>query len=120
MLRRMAGIVCVLAFGVCTHEAWAQVAIKQRVAATASATAPFSLRVDSSMVLVPVSVTDALNRPVMGLGKSNFRLFDNNVEQELVSLAFEDTPVAIALVFDVQHQSLDHRRVERNASSTRG
>ena len=108
MLRRMAGVVCVLALGVCTHDSWAQVAIKQRVAATASASAPVSLRVDSSMVLVPVSVTDALNRPVMGLGKSNFRLFDNNVEQELVSLAFEDAPVAIALVFDTS-KSMDRK-----------
>ncbi len=60
------------------------------------------------MVLVPVSVTDALNRPVLGLGKSNFRLFDNNVEQELSSLAFEDAPVAVALVFDTS-KSMDRK-----------
>jgi len=59
------------------------------------------LQADTSLVLIPVSVTDAWNRPILGLDRSSFRVFDNNVEQKLTSLSFEDTPVAIALVFDI-------------------
>ena len=56
---------------------------------------------DASLVLVPVSVTDAWNRPVLGLEKGRFRIFDNSVEQQVTNLALEDAPVAIAVVFDM-------------------
>src|SRR5258708_32871682 len=78
----MVGIACVLALDICIHKAWSPVAVKQRCPAAASGSAPFRIGIDSSMVLVAVTVTDALNRPVMGLGKSSFRLFDNSVEQD--------------------------------------
>ena len=58
------------------------------------------LRVDTSLVLVPISITDASNHPVLGLNKNSFRIFDNNVEQHVESLVFQDAPVAIAVVFD--------------------
>jgi VWFA-related protein len=61
---------------------------------------PVTLRVDSSLVLIPVSVTDRLNHPVIGLQKGNFRVFEGGVEQQLLSLAFEDAPIAVGLVFD--------------------
>jgi len=59
-----------------------------------------ALRADTSLVLIPVGVTDRLNRPVTGLGKNSFRVFDGNVEQQIVSMAFEDAPMAVGLVFD--------------------
>lgn len=59
-----------------------------------------TLRVDTSMVLVPVMVSDPLNRPVNGLEKENFRVFDNKVEQTITQFAMDDEPVAVGLVFD--------------------
>src|SRR5262245_38626867 len=59
-----------------------------------------TLRVDTSLVLIPVSVNDPLNRPVTGLDKENFRVFDERVEQKIVQFAMEDEPVAVGLVFD--------------------
>jgi Ca-activated chloride channel homolog len=59
-----------------------------------------TIRVDTSLVLIPVSVNDPLNRPVTGLEKENFRLFDDRVEQTIVQFAMEDEPVAVGLVFD--------------------
>src|SRR3954464_7548451 len=41
------------------------------------------LRVDTQMVLVPVTVNDKLNRPVSGLEKEHFRVFEDNVEQPI-------------------------------------
>jgi VWFA-related protein len=59
-----------------------------------------NIRVDTNLVLIPVSVNDPLNRPVTGLEKENFRVFDDRVEQKIVQFAMEDEPVAVGLVFD--------------------
>jgi Ca-activated chloride channel family protein len=59
------------------------------------------LKIDTSLVLVPFTVTDRLGRPVLGLEKENFRIFDNKVEQTVVNLAMEDDPVAVGFIFDV-------------------
>ena len=58
------------------------------------------LRVDVDLVLVPVLVTDPEDRLVTGLGKNQFKLYDNKVEQEITHFAREDAPVSIGLVFD--------------------
>ena len=91
-----------LAFaGVCALAADAQVFIQPRqTALAAKRSVPSVMRVDTSLVLIPVSVTDALNHPVMSLDKASFRVFDSNVEQEVVSLTFEDAPLAVGVVFD--------------------
>jgi Ca-activated chloride channel family protein len=59
-----------------------------------------TLRVDTSLVLIPVTVTDPLNRPVTGLERENFRLSDDQVEQTITQFAMDDSPVAVGLVFD--------------------
>ncbi len=59
------------------------------------------LRVDTSLVQVPVTVTDKLGRPIVGLEKENFRVFDNRVEQTVVQFASDDETVAVGFVFDV-------------------
>ena len=62
---------------------------------------PASLRVDSNLVLVPVTVCDPNNRPVTGLEKEHFRVFDDKVEQVVTQFAMEDEPLAVGLVFDI-------------------
>src|ERR1039458_7195261 len=62
---------------------------------------PDRLRIDSALVLVPVEVSDGLNRPVSGLEKENFHLFDDQVEQKIVTFVMEDDPIAVCLVFDI-------------------
>src|SRR5271157_6477129 len=101
MSRGTTGFVCLLVLSFGAVGEWAQVSIQPRMAPRARRAALPNLRVNTSLVLVPISVTDASNRPVLGLDKSSFRIFDNNVEQQVTSLAFEDTPVAIAVVFDM-------------------
>src|SRR5215471_15276259 len=83
----------------------AQVTIPQRTRPTPkkdAGTAPpgANIRVDTTLVLVPVSVNDPLNRPVSGLEKENFRVYQDTVEQEIVQFAMDDEPVAVGLVFD--------------------
>uniref|UniRef100_Q02A45 von Willebrand factor, type A n=1 Tax=Solibacter usitatus (strain Ellin6076) TaxID=234267 RepID=Q02A45_SOLUE len=59
-----------------------------------------NIRVDTTLILVPVSVNDPLNRPVSGLERENFRVFEDKVEQKIVQFAMDDEPVAVGLVFD--------------------
>jgi VWFA-related protein len=60
-----------------------------------------SLRIDSNLVLVPVSVCDPQNRPVTGLEKEHFRVLDDRVEQTITHFSMDDEPVAVGLVFDI-------------------
>lgn len=80
----------------------AQVAIdpRKRPAPPKEQNAPATLRVDTNLVLIPVSVNDPLNRPITGLEKENFRVFDDRAEQTITQFAMEDEPVAVGLVFD--------------------
>jgi Ca-activated chloride channel homolog len=58
------------------------------------------IRVDTTVVLINVTVTDPLNRFVTGLEKENFRLYEDKSEQKVVHFASEDAPLSIGLVFD--------------------
>ena len=53
------------------------------------------------MVLVPVTVTDPMNRLVTGLEQEDFQVFENNGEQKITSFASEDAPVSIGIIFDL-------------------
>lgn len=59
------------------------------------------IRVQSTLVLIPVTVTDPLNRFVTGLDRENFRLFEDKSEQKVTHFASEDAPLSVGLVFDV-------------------
>lgn len=60
-----------------------------------------NLRIDSNLVLVPVSVCDPMNKPVTGLEKEHFKIFDDKVEQTITHFAMDDEPVDVGLVFDI-------------------
>jgi Ca-activated chloride channel homolog len=62
--------------------------------------APAHLRVDSSLVLVPIHVTTPLGISVPDLQKTDFRVFEDNVEQAITHFSKDDAPVSVGLVFD--------------------
>lgn len=59
------------------------------------------MRMNVDLVLVPVTITDPLNRLVTGLDEEDFKLYENNVEQKITSFATEDAPVSIGIIFDL-------------------
>jgi Ca-activated chloride channel homolog len=67
-----------------------------------------TLRVDSTLVQIPVAVSDSLNRFVLGLQKEDFHLFEDGVEQNVVHFSGEDAPLSIGLVFD-ESGSMDYK-----------
>lgn len=62
-----------------------------------------NLRIDTSLVLIPVSVTDPLNRFVTGLEREHFKIFEDKVEQAIAQFASEDAPLSVGLVFDTSN-----------------
>jgi Ca-activated chloride channel family protein len=58
------------------------------------------LKVAVDLVLVPVTITDPMNRLVTGLEKQNFQLFEGSSAQEIKSFSSEDAPVSLGVIFD--------------------
>jgi Ca-activated chloride channel family protein len=60
------------------------------------------IKVNSRLVVVPVSVTDANGNPVTGLTTADFRVLEENRQQTLESVSGADkVPLEIVLLFDV-------------------
>ncbi len=59
------------------------------------------IQMNVDMVLVPITVTDPMNRLVTGLEKEDFQVYENNGEQKIRSFASEDAPVSIGIIFDL-------------------
>src|SRR3984885_2131815 len=59
------------------------------------------LKLDVDLALVNVTVTVPYNRLVTGLDPDNFRVYEDNVEQEVVTFSSEDVPISIGVIFDM-------------------
>jgi Ca-activated chloride channel homolog len=68
--------------------------------------------------VIPVSVTDPVNRFVLGLRKEDFKLFDNGVEQPVAHFSGEDVPLSIGLAFDISGSMELKLRSSREAALT--
>ena len=52
------------------------------------------------LVLVPVTITDTRDHPIIGLGKDNFQLFEGKKRQQIDHFSDEDTAVSVGIVLD--------------------
>ncbi len=59
-----------------------------------------TFRVGVETVFVKVSVTDPLNRYVVGLEKDNFKVFEEKVEQNIVHFTQQAAPISVGIIFD--------------------
>jgi Ca-activated chloride channel family protein len=59
------------------------------------------LKAETDLVLVPVTITDPMNRLVTGLDKENFTVFEGKDQQEIRQFSSEDAPVSIGVIFDM-------------------
>lgn len=60
------------------------------------------IKIESRLVVIPVSVTDAAGNPVTNLGKNDFSVVEEGRRQEVDSVGnAEVVPLEIALLFDV-------------------
>ncbi len=89
-----------VALGVSLLEAQVSIQPRSRPSGKQLSIPGASLRVDTSLVLVPVTVNDELNHPITGLEKQNFRVLDDKIEQVISAFSREDEPIAMGVVFD--------------------
>lgn len=73
------------------------------------------LRVDVDLVLVPVTVTDAMNRPVTALQKQDFKLYEGEKPQEIRYFFQQEEPLSVAVLLDVSKSMSDKIDTERAA-----
>ena len=60
-----------------------------------------SVHLNVELALVNITVTDPHDRFVTGLESDNFRVFEDNVEQEVVTFSSEDVPISIGVILDL-------------------
>jgi len=77
---------------------------------------PVRFNADTSLVLIPATVTDSLNRFVLGLQKPDFHLFEDGVEQTITHLSGEDAPMSVGLIFDMSGSMGEKLRTSRQAA----
>jgi Ca-activated chloride channel homolog len=75
-----------------------------------------AIRAEVTLALVNVTATDPYGRLVTGLEKENFRVFEDGIEQEIVSFSSEDLPVSIGLIFDMSGSMSDKSEKARQAA----
>ena len=81
------------------------VALRDKPVHVASAAYPLAypgslIRTSTDLVLVPVSITDDRNRPILGLERANFSIFENKKPQEIKNFSSEDTPISVGILVD--------------------
>jgi von Willebrand factor type A domain. len=63
------------------------------------------ITITTNLVTIPVRVTDRKNRLVAGLQKEDFKIFENDVEQEIAYFSNEEQPFTVALVLDMSYSA---------------
>jgi len=61
---------------------------------------PIDIRVDTTLVVIPVTVTDTMNRFVLGLNQQDFRILEDGKEQKVKQFSGEDAPLSVGLLVD--------------------
>ena len=73
------------------------------------------LQVNADLVLIPVTVADARNRPVLELSKRDFGLYDSGKRQDIKYFFAEDAPISIGLILDFSKSMENKIEREREA-----
>jgi Ca-activated chloride channel family protein len=73
------------------------------------------MRVDVDLVLLPVTVTDAYNRPVIDLSRQNFTVYEGGVAQPIRYFSNEDAPISVGLILDCSGSMRNKIEYEREA-----
>ncbi len=89
---------------------------QQARGSTADGQSTLRFNADTTLVLIPATVTDPLNRFVLGLEKQDFHLFEDGAEQTIAHFSGEDAPLSLGLVFDTSGSMGDKLRTSRQAA----
>jgi Ca-activated chloride channel homolog len=73
------------------------------------------MRMDVDIALVPVTVMDEANRPVITLEKNNFRLFESGEQKDIRYFSTEDAPISVGILLDLSFSMKDKIDTARQA-----
>ena len=59
------------------------------------------IKKDVDVVLIPVTITDPMNRLVTGLEKDNFSIYEGSEKQDIRHFSSEDAPISLGVIFDI-------------------
>jgi len=59
------------------------------------------IRSEVNLALVSVNVVDLYDRMVVGLSQGDFRVYEDGVEQEIITFSSEDVPLSLGVVLDL-------------------
>jgi len=115
-------VAALVAFALSSGDALAQTSLAQesRESTTAGTesrqgSVP-TFQAHADLVLIPVTVTDNVNRFVLGLEKGDFELFEDGVKQNVTLFSDEDTPLSVGMVFDKSGSMTNKLEASRNAA----
>ena len=74
------------------------------------------VKVDSSIVVLNASITDVAGKQISGLKQSQFRVFEDGVEQPISFFAAEETPFAAAILIDTSGSMEQRVSLARSAA----
>jgi VWFA-related protein len=63
------------------------------------------IKVETGVVSIPVKVLDRSGRFIGGLGKENFKVFEDGAEQQIEYFSNEQEPFTVALVLDMSYSA---------------
>ncbi len=78
-------------------------------------TADVKISVDSTLVEIPVTVTDPVNRFVLGLDKKDFSLIEDGDEQKVIHFSGDDAPLSVGLLIDTSGSMIANMNIARGA-----
>src|SRR5438046_5094394 len=76
----------------------------------------YTLSVETLEVQLPISVLDREGRPLNGLTKENFQIFEDKVLQTIKTFKHEDIPLSLGLIID-NSGSMRNKRERVNSSA---
>lgn len=80
--------------------------IKAKPAAAVDEADKETIRVETDLVTIPVRVTSKSSRPVADIKESEFRVFENDVEQKIAYFSSLDQPFTVALLLDMSYSTV--------------
>ncbi len=76
---------------------------------------PPRFKSDVDLVLVRVTVTDTLNRYVVGLEKDHFKVFEDKIEQQVLHFSNQKAPISVGFVLDTSGSMADNILAAKNS-----
>jgi VWFA-related protein len=64
------------------------------------------IRIDTDLVTIPVRISEKDGRAVPNVRQSEFRIYENGVEQEVAYFLNEEQPFTVALLLDMSYSSI--------------